>query len=1068
VGDLVSNRCGKWGKFEVQYAPSLPTNLFPLELLQKEATSGIIHVGPRAQDGIELILPGDVKLTGRYTGGVLVLDTAEAFVATVSANEARFDRRQLIAARQARRLQEILGFPPTTDLLSAARHGFLLDIGVTTQDIARSEAIYGPSDHALAGRMTNTKTTPMQFVNGTKETALQRIYSDVFFVDGCAFLGCVLKPLDLLIIVDIADSTKYTNADLADAIQEACRIVTDHGFTAEMLYFDGEAKGLKVPTPLDVSGANDHVPIMERAVRTIKERVTALRDSLPYRVSRQLVKYLVRYVGICLNLFPSLSDADKRSPRERFTGVKPTLRSFRELAFGDYCMVPAQITPGQRRATTHAHSVGAIAVAPTFNSRGSWLFVSLDTGNVIRRSTWKLLPTPADVIARINAYSLSPAARSELPRVNASPPALRGATYGNRYSELATDVDDDAGATDIAEASPEQAAALAPITADPVGVAVSSGIGLISLEEDDVPATSSSATNAAELGTSELDDDENDDLQPDHAPEELAAPPLRRSDRVRLRQANHASLTTALEQFGDAGKVAAVNEIKQMMAKGVFSIMEPSARVRYIPSHLFLKEKRDSSGRVTKLKGRLVAGGHRQPHQDVEDVSSPTVSVEGLLTVLAVSAAKGHHFATVDVEGAFLECSMDEDIFMRLAPDVCALLIEDDPKHRKSLRPDGSIVVQLKKALYGTKQASRLWYTKLSGVLLDHGFQMNLYDKCVFRKCHKGDNIVLTLHVDDGLISSPSHRGIEYCVSVFQNSFAAVNVQYGPTVEYLGMRIERDDKGVRVTMPGYSAECVQVFTDHDDTVGKATSPGDAKLFDIDEASATLPPDKTEAFKSIVAKVLFLATRVRPDLLATVSFLSSRVKCSTVEDWSKLRRLIAYISVTLQHGLFYRTGERVALTAYIDASHGIHAWDGTGRTGIVITVAGGAVCSKSCKQNVVTLSSTESELVALTEGTNYVLWLRNLLDDLGIAGSGATTVYQDNLSTLALVSNDKTKQQRTRHLNCKYFAVRERVKDGAIALKHLPGSEMLADVLTKSVDGSTLRRLLPGMMYVSGA
>jgi hypothetical protein len=298
---------------------------------------------------------------------------------------------------------------------------------------------------------------------------------------------------------------------------------------------------------------------------------------------------------------------------------------------------------------------------------------------------------------------------------------------------------------------------------------------------------------------------------------------------------------------------------------------------------------------------------------------------------------------------------------------------------------------------------------------------------------------------------------------VFKKSFTAVNVQYGP-----GMRIEREESGTRICMPGYSAECVQVFADHDQAIGKAASPGDTKLFEIDAASPSLSPDRAEAIRSIVAKVLFLATRVRPDLLNTVSFLSSRVRLCIEEDWAKLRRLICYISSTLKYGLFYRRGERAALTAYIDASHGTHAWDGTGRTGIVITVAGGAVCSKSCKQNVVTLSSTEAELVALTEGTNYLLWLRNLLDDLGIAGTGATTVYQDNLSTLALVSNDKTRQQRTRHLNCKYFAVRERVKDGAIALKHLPGSEMLADVLTKSVDGSTLRRLLPFMMYVSSA
>jgi hypothetical protein len=64
---------------------------------------------------------------------------------------------------------------------------------------------------------------------------------------------------------------------------------------------------------------------------------------------------------------------------------------------------------------------------------------------------------------------------------------------------------------------------------------------------------------------------------------------------------------------------------------------------------------------------------------------------------------------------------------------------------------------------------------------------------------------------------------------------------------------------------------------------------------------------------------------------------------------------------------------------------------------------------------------------------------------------------------ALVTNDKTKQQRTRHLNCKYFAVRQRVSNGSVSVEHLPGTDMLADVLTKSVDISTLNRLLPRMM-----
>jgi ribonuclease HI len=224
--------------------------------------------------------------------------------------------------------------------------------------------------------------------------------------------------------------------------------------------------------------------------------------------------------------------------------------------------------------------------------------------------------------------------------------------------------------------------------------------------------------------------------------------------------------------------------------------------------------------------------------------------------------------------------------------------------------------------------------------------------------------------------------------------------------------------------------------------------------------------KAEQFHSIIAKVQYLAVKTRPDLLPAVSFLLSRVTKWTDEDWEKLRRLISYISCTKGYGLHYHRGKSVMPRAYVDASHGTHPEDGTSRTGVVLTVAGGAVCFKSCRQSIVTLSSTEAELVALTEGMNHVQWLRYFLGDLSVKVDGPTIVYQDNTSTIGLITNEKTKQQRTKHLNCKYFAIREHIKDKSIALEHLAGTEMLADVLTKSVDGSTLKRLLPGMMRIA--
>jgi hypothetical protein len=469
-----------------------------------------------------------------------VLDNPVSFVATVAGNEALFDSRQITAARQARRMQEILGFAPTQDLVSAIRYGTILDTEVTTQDVARSEIIYGQSTHAIAGRTTQSAKPPIQFINGTSEVAPQRLYCDVMTIDGCHHLVAVAKPLNLLIATDLTGIDKaYDSHDLSKAVTQTCENLTNRGFSIDIIYFDGEGKTktITAPAPVDVSGAGDHVPVAERALRTIEERVTSLRSSLPFRVSGPINRLLIQYVVRCLNLFPSASDMDKRSPRERFTGVKPTLKSFRNLAFGDYCHVSAEISPQQHRATTHRRTVGAIAIAPTFNSRDTWLFISLDTGHIIRRTWWKLLPTPDDVIAKINSFSISAAARSELPPLRQ--PVLSGGKFGNSFQVLQDDDAEDEDDTPL------------PANDPPIN------INMRSPHDGHVPTNVEPARPSVPLAdtnpsidsapsppisTAEGADDGPDSDQED---EDVVTPVLRRSPRIQQLQlqAHHATLS---------------------------------------------------------------------------------------------------------------------------------------------------------------------------------------------------------------------------------------------------------------------------------------------------------------------------------------------------------------------------------------------------------------------------------------------------------------------------------------------------------------------------------------------
>ena len=149
----------------------------------------------------------------------------------------------------------------------------------------------------------------------------------------------------------------------------------------------------------------------------------------------------------------------------------------------------------------------------------------------------------------------------------------------------------------------------------------------------------------------------------------------------------------------------------------------------------------------------------------------------------------------------------------------------------------------------------------------------------------------------------------------------------------------------------------------------------------------------------MAKLLYLAKRIRPDCLTAVSFLTTRVTKCTQDDIDKLERLVRYIRYSKDRGLVLRPGALgTRISIFVDAAYGVHE-DKTSHTGSCVVIGDrGAVHCKSCKQRSVTKSSTEAELVALSDSANQALYLRQFLMSQGHE-TGPVRVYQDNTSTM---------------------------------------------------------------------
>ena len=144
-------------------------------------------------------------------------------------------------------------------------------------------------------------------------------------------------------------------------------------------------------------------------------------------------------------------------------------------------------------------------------------------------------------------------------------------------------------------------------------------------------------------------------------------------------------------------------------------------------------------------------------------------------------------------------------------------------------------------------------------------------------------------------------------------------------------------------------------------------------------------------------------------------------------------------------------------AYVDASYGVHNSDGKSQTGAVIGIGDAvSIVSKSSKQKVVTKSSTEAELVAVTDVVGDILDLKFFIEELGYQVSGnerTATLFQDNQSTMRLIESGPPAGSRSKHVRIRTFWLREQVQEGNLKVIFKPTDDMIADGLTKPLQGS---------------
>jgi hypothetical protein len=523
------------------------------------------------------------------------------------------------------------------------------------------------------------------------------------------------------------------------------------------------------------------------------------------------------------------------------------------------------------------------------------------------------------------------------------------------------------------------------------------------------------------------------------------------------------TVNQALNKLGKPAVNSIVKELLQMHQRKVWTGVRMKdltykQKKRIISSSMFLKDKYLPDGSFEKLKARLVAGGHLQDKEIYDNGASPTASTTSIFMIAAIAAKEKRKIATVDFPGAFLNADMptdgDKQVFMRLDSYLTKVLIKLDNKYQDCINEDGTITVKLNKALYGCIESARLWYENLKKSLNNLGFTANPYDMCIFNKyTDDGKQITICIHVDDMLITSPDDYEITKLVTDLEKTYGELTIKKGNVINYLGMMFDfTNSNKVKITMDKYVDDLLSSCDGRADGISK--TPSTAELFNLDKDSKMLDKEDKEWFHSYTAKLLYLGKRIRPDILTTCSFLAGRVNQPTQQDLNKLYRLIRYVRCTKSMGIILESILQVIV--HVDASYGTDI-DYKSRTGFTISIGKGSIFAKSSRQKLMTKSSTEAELVGVSDAIGQIIWTRNFLIAQGYNIAPAT-VLEDNMSTIALIKNGKSNSERTRHIAIRFFFVTDKINEKEIKIEYVSTFDQIADILTKPLQGEAFIKL----------
>ena len=484
------------------------------------------------------------------------------------------------------------------------------------------------------------------------------------------------------------------------------------------------------------------------------------------------------------------------------------------------------------------------------------------------------------------------------------------------------------------------------------------------------------------------------------------------------------------------------NDMKKMKVWRRIKKSEVPSERRIIGNKWVFKRKRDG-----RYRARLCGLGYTQiAGVDFTANHAPVVNDVSFRIMLVLKMIFKWSTSVIDVAVAFLHGDMEELIFMKLP--VGMNLVEEVTEE------DDDDCVILDKCIYGTVQAARQWSKKFRYKLQKLKFIVSTIDPCIMIRHNKNGIVILCIYVDDVCLMGDD-AAIEEAINDIESEFKIR--REGPLKDYLGCIIEFSNDEATIHQPHILKKLCTKFGSMTENlkIMKTPSPPGSLLKRPTEDEELINEELQELYRSGVGTLLYLTKQTRPDIANSVREHSKMMDGATKDHLSSLLRLIKYVIQTQDRKLLLKlkrnakNGNIFSIVGYSDSDYASDKDHRKSVTGMVIYICGIPVAWKSKGQKAVTLSTTEAEYYALSEMCSELIFIKNILEFIGVKIQFPIVAKVDNVGAMFL-SNNHAMSQRTKHISIRQHFIRQFVEDGIIKVIFVRSKSNDSDIFTKNL------------------